>query len=73
MGRINGPVGIDTEWKGARVFVATTTSGLAAGMRPEEKEAVWKVLGSWVKERREQRKMVEEEGGLTKDEIGRNE
>ncbi|KAK9428172.1 DNA glycosylase [Lipomyces doorenjongii] len=70
MGRTNGRVGNETEWKGARVFVTTTTSGLAAGMRPEEKEAVWKVLGSWVKERREQRKTVEEDGGLTNDEIG---
>ncbi|KAJ8096951.1 uracil-DNA glycosylase-like protein [Lipomyces tetrasporus] len=70
MGRINGRVGNEAEWKGARVFVTTTTSGLAAGMRPEEKEAVWKVLGSWVKERREQRKRVEEERGLSIDEIG---
>ncbi|KAK9320278.1 uracil-DNA glycosylase-like protein [Lipomyces orientalis] len=70
MGRINGPVGNEAEWKGARVFVTTTTSGLAAGMRPEEKEAVWKVLGSWVKERREQRKRVEQERGQSIDEVG---
>ncbi|KAK9491678.1 G/U mismatch-specific uracil DNA glycosylase [Lipomyces doorenjongii] len=69
MGRTNR-VGNETEWKGARVFVTTTTSGLAAGMRPEEKEAIWKVLGSWVKERREQRKRVEEDRGLNSDEIG---
>lgn len=45
-------------WKGAPVFVATTTSGLAAGMRPPEKEAIWKVLGGWVVKRREERKLA---------------
>ena len=42
-------------WPGARVFVATTTSGLAAGMRPHEKEEVWRGLGEWVKQRRKER------------------
>ncbi|KAI9846626.1 MAG: hypothetical protein M1838_001225 [Thelocarpon superellum] len=45
-------------WSGARVFVATSTSGLAASMRPEEKEAVWKPLGEWVRRRREERGMT---------------
>ncbi|KAL8871554.1 MAG: hypothetical protein Q9174_002637 [Haloplaca sp. 1 TL-2023] len=49
MGVVSGP---DEEWPGARVFVATTTSGLAVGMRLHEKEAIWKVLGDWVAERR---------------------
>lgn len=44
--------GADGEWKGAPVFVATTTSGLAAGMRPPEKEAIWAELGKWVLETR---------------------
>ncbi|OJD16590.1 hypothetical protein AJ78_03230 [Emergomyces pasteurianus Ep9510] len=48
MGRTKG-------WKGARVFVATTTSGLAAGMSMAEKQAVWNQLGEWVKRRREER------------------
>lgn len=48
--------GSDGGWKGARVFVATTTSGLAAGMKPAEKEAVWAELGRWVVQRREERK-----------------
>ncbi|KAK9372524.1 uracil-DNA glycosylase-like protein [Lipomyces chichibuensis] len=61
MGRINSRVGNQVEWNGARVFVTTTTSGLAAGMSPEEKQAIWNVLGNWVKERREQRKSVEEQ------------
>lgn len=42
-------------WEGARVFVATSTSGLAAGMRMGEKEAVWRELGGWVERRREER------------------
>ncbi|OJD24656.1 hypothetical protein ACJ73_03976 [Blastomyces percursus] len=42
-------------WKGARVFVATTTSGLAAGMTMAEKQAVWDELGEWVKRRRDER------------------
>ncbi|KAJ5700731.1 hypothetical protein N7455_012600 [Penicillium solitum] len=45
MGRCDG-------WAGAPVFVATTTSGLAAGMKLAEKEAVWAELGSWVVRRR---------------------
>ncbi|KAL4913769.1 uracil-DNA glycosylase-like protein [Aspergillus aurantiobrunneus] len=40
-------------FNGAPVFVATTTSGLAAGMTPAEKQAVWNELGSWVISRRE--------------------
>ena len=38
--------------QGARTFVATTTSGLAAGMKPAEKLAVWRVLGDWIRARR---------------------
>lgn len=47
---------VGNEWGGASVFVATTTSGLAAGMKPAEKEAVWNQLGAWVKRRREERR-----------------
>ncbi|ETS00672.1 DNA glycosylase, partial [Trichoderma reesei RUT C-30] len=43
------------EWPGARVFVATSTSGLAASMSLAEKQAVWNQLGSWVKTRRAER------------------
>ncbi len=43
-------------WEGARVFVATSTSGLAATLRPAEKEQVWRELGEWVEKRREERK-----------------
>ncbi|KAF1985594.1 DNA glycosylase [Aulographum hederae CBS 113979] len=50
MGMVEG----DETWKGSRVFVATSTSGLAASMKPAEKEAIWKVFGEWVKNRREE-------------------
>ncbi|TKA78618.1 hypothetical protein B0A49_02104 [Cryomyces minteri] len=42
-------------WKGAKVFVATSTSGLSASTRPAEKEAIWKPFGEWVKGRRAER------------------
>lgn len=45
----------DTAWEGARIFVATSTSGLAATMRPAEKEAVWRELGEFVEQRRAER------------------
>ncbi|KXG53245.1 uncharacterized protein PGRI_002950 [Penicillium griseofulvum] len=59
MGRCDG-------WGGAPVFVATTTSGLAAGMKPAEKEAVWAELGSWVVRRRAER---EQSSVVVKDEV----
>lgn len=46
LGRIKAKDGA-LEWQGARTFVATTTSGLAAGMKPDEKLAIWKPLGKW--------------------------
>jgi TDG/mug DNA glycosylase family protein len=42
-------------WNGARVFVTTSTSGLAASLKPAEKEAIWKPFGEWVQKRREER------------------
>ena len=53
----------DDGWLGARVFVTTTTSGLAAGMRPHEKEEIWRGLGEWVKQRRLE-KGIPDEGGV---------
>lgn len=50
-------------WPGARVFVATTTSGLAAGMGLHEKKEVWRGLGEWVKQRRME-KGIPDEGGV---------
>jgi TDG/mug DNA glycosylase family protein len=45
-------MGVIEGWKGAKVFVATTTSALAAGMSYAEKEKIWSGLGEWVKQRR---------------------
>ncbi|KAK2003914.1 DNA glycosylase [Colletotrichum falcatum] len=44
-----------TAWAGARVFVATSTSGLAATLRPAEKERIWRELGEWCEKRRAER------------------
>lgn len=46
---------VEGQWAGAPVFVATTTSGLAATTSPQEKEAVWRELGRWVVWRRGER------------------
>jgi len=43
------------EWEGARVFVACTTSGLAATLSVAEKERIWRELGVWVEKRREEK------------------
>src|SRR5690242_5202308 len=51
MGRVEG----DEEWQGSRVFVTTSTSGLAASLKPAEKEAIWRPFGEWVRLRREER------------------
>jgi len=53
--REEGVVYPDGSWGGARVFVATSTSGLAASLRPAEKEAIWREMGSWVETRRKER------------------
>ncbi|KAH7319224.1 uracil-DNA glycosylase-like protein [Rhexocercosporidium sp. MPI-PUGE-AT-0058] len=50
-----GAVNQGEEWEGAKVFVACSTSGLAANLRPPEKEKIWKELGVWVEQRREGR------------------
>jgi thymine-DNA glycosylase len=47
-------------WAGARVFVATSTSGLAASLSTAEKETIWRQLGAWVEKRRSERKAAEE-------------
>lgn len=45
-------------WKGSRVFVTTSTSGLAANLKPAEKEAIWKPFGEWVQKRRVEREFI---------------
>lgn len=56
-----GVVGGDGEetWGGARVFVASSTSGLAASLLPAEKEKIWRELGVWVEQRRKERDSVD--------------
>ncbi len=51
----------DVVWEGARTFVATSTSGLAASTLPAEKEAVWKILGDWIVAKRDADKVKVEE------------
>lgn len=53
-------MGVDGTWKGAKIFVATSTSGLAASLSPHEKEAIWRELGLWVEQRRKERVKEEE-------------
>lgn len=53
MGKVEGD-----EWEGSRVFVTTSTSGLAASLKPAEKEAIWKPFGEWVQRRRAERGFV---------------
>lgn len=50
---------VEGEWSGARVFVASSTSGLAASLGPAEKERIWGELGAWVMMRRAEREAVE--------------
>ncbi|KAJ3498427.1 hypothetical protein NLG97_g1131 [Lecanicillium saksenae] len=56
---------IDGEWEGAKVFVASSTSGLAATLSPAQKQNIWNELGAWVKMRRAEREVaVEREAAL---------
>ncbi|KAF7934563.1 hypothetical protein EAE99_003013 [Botrytis elliptica] len=45
----------EDSWRGARLFVASSTSGLAASLSPAEKEKIWGELGSWIVQRRKER------------------
>ncbi|KAK0118058.1 hypothetical protein ONS95_012367 [Cadophora gregata] len=65
MGAVDGEDG--NGWEGAKVFVACSTSGLAANLRPAEKEVIWKELGVWVERRRKERSTthVEQMAGRT--------
>ncbi|KAI9728315.1 MAG: hypothetical protein M1834_007719 [Cirrosporium novae-zelandiae] len=61
-GRENMGIDEGAGWEGARVFVATSTSGLAAGLRPKEKEDIWRPLGEFVKRRRVEREQETQKG-----------
>jgi mismatch-specific thymine-DNA glycosylase len=67
MGKSGGLGGTETRWQGARVFVATSTSGLAASLSVQQKQEIWRQLGQWVEKRREKRKGVEGEGTYKSD------
>ncbi|KFH40675.1 G/U mismatch-specific uracil DNA glycosylase-like protein [Hapsidospora chrysogenum ATCC 11550] len=63
----------DPGWKGARVFVASSTSGLAASLSRAEKQAIWNELGAFVKKRRAERALEgekPEENGQKPEENG---
>lgn len=60
MGR-SGFGGKEGGWNGARMFVATSTSGLAASLSLKQKEEIWAELGKWVNKKREERKLAEGE------------
>lgn len=51
------------DWAGARVFVASSTSGLAATLLPAEKQKIWRELGVWVEKRRAEREAAGEQFG----------
>ena len=53
LGRVVDEAG-NGEWEGANTYVTTTTSGLAATMRPAEKLEIWRPLGKWFTERRQE-------------------
>lgn len=54
--QIGRTIGADgrVDWPGAKTFVATSTSGLAATLRPAEKLAIWKPLGDWMTRKRQE-------------------
>ena len=52
----------ESDWEGARVFMASSTSGLAASLLPAEKARIWRELGVWVEKRRAERSASVPEG-----------
>ncbi|KAL9053690.1 MAG: hypothetical protein Q9162_004641, partial [Coniocarpon cinnabarinum] len=59
----------DTEkWNGACTFVAASTSGASASLKPAEKEAIWRPLGEWVQLRRRERATAASAADLEKQE-----
>lgn len=57
-GSVNMGVVAGVAWGGAPIFVATTTSGLAASMSLADKERVWAEIGAWTVQKRAERGMV---------------
>ncbi|KAM0564596.1 hypothetical protein ACHAPJ_000811 [Fusarium lateritium] len=52
---------IKGEWEGSKVFVSSSTSGLAATLSPAEKERIWAEIGTWAKKRRAERALEAKE------------
>jgi len=46
--------GKDVVWPGAKTFVATSTSGLAATLTPAQKLDIWTPLGDWIRAKRKE-------------------
>ncbi len=61
-------MGVEEMWEGAKVFVACSTSGLAATLRPPEKEVIWRKLGIWIEKRREERAKCSSPSTILKEE-----
>ncbi|KAL6919679.1 hypothetical protein ACHAPO_004101 [Fusarium lateritium] len=51
---------IEGIWEGSKVFVSSSTSGLAATLSPVEKERIWAEIGTWAKKRRAERELERE-------------
>ena len=60
------------KWDGARVFVATSTSGLAASLSLKEKQDIWAELGTAVQRRREEREQAKANGEAVENEGDNN-
>ncbi|MCJ1476354.1 hypothetical protein MMC13_005020 [Lambiella insularis] len=56
-------IGAQEGYDGARIFVATSTSGLAVSPSRPEKEEIWRELGEWVQRKRTERNTVGETDG----------
>jgi thymine-DNA glycosylase len=54
LGRVVDKESGEVLWKGTKTFVAPSTSGLNAGMRPAEKEEAWRPIGEWISKKREE-------------------
>jgi thymine-DNA glycosylase len=54
LGRVVDEESGELVWKGTKTFVAPSTSGLNAGMRPAEKEEAWRPIGEWMSKKREE-------------------
>ncbi|PNP83280.1 hypothetical protein FNYG_03602 [Fusarium nygamai] len=52
---------IEGEWEGSKVFVSSSTSGLAATLSPAEKERIWAEIGTWAQKRRAERELEAKE------------